>query len=538
MQRWNGWGDESLSLNLPSRAETMLTELLGPGRPRQSASLDTVLAGVPPSRLREHPLISTDAEPRLRHARGQSLPDWVALRFGQLDSFPDGVAFPQDEDQVRELINLARQGGWSLIPYGGGSSVLGHVTPVPGSRPVLTVSMAGMDRLQDFSQTSLTATFQAGVTGPQLEASLQERGCTLGHFPQSFEFSTLGGWVATRSSGQQSLGYGSIKAMFRGGRVVTPSGDLTVPAVPSSAAGPDLREVILGSEGRLGLLTTVAVQVSPTPERERFHAFILPDWDRGVDAVRSLVQNRIPLSMIRLSNAAETRTNMAMSGHDRLVEMFNTYLRLRRIGPQGCLLLLGFSGRPRATWQAVRAALAEVRRVGRGVHLHTALGRAWHKKRFLAPYLRNVLWDLGYAVDTLETAVPWDRVTQTMNGIESGLHAGLQGAGEAVHVFSHLSHVYPTGSSIYTTVLFRLASTAEETLERWRALKQAASLAIVANQGTISHHHGVGLDHLHDLEPEKGRLGLSAIRSLCSSFDPQGLMNPGKLVAKPPRGQG
>jgi alkyldihydroxyacetonephosphate synthase len=450
-----------------------------------------------------------------------------------VDTFPDGVAFPEDEAQVRDLLNLARQGGWNLIPYGGGSSVLGHVNPLPGSRPVVTVSMANMNRLLDFSRTNLTATFQAGITGPRIEACLQDRGCTLGHFPQSFEFSTLGGWVATRSSGQQSLGYGSIKAMFKGGLVIAPSGELSLPVVPSSAAGPDLKEVILGSEGRMGFLTRVTVQASPFPERERFHACMIPDWERGLEAVRELAQSRIPLSMIRLSNPLETETSLAMSGHETLVEALKAYLRLRRVGTQGCLLLMGFSGQGRRTRQAVRAALAAVRRTGRGVHLHTSLGRAWHRKRFLAPYLRNALWDRGYAVDTLETAVPWDRVTRTMQDIESGLSAGLEDQGEQVHAFSHLSHVYPTGSSIYTTCVFRLGSSALETLRRWQTLKQAASRAILANQGTISHHHGVGLDHLHDLQPEKGVLGLSAIRSLCAGFDPAGLMNSGKLVSEP-----
>jgi len=533
MKRWNGWGDESVSLNLPPRAERMLSEILGPGPAHKSPSLDTVLAGVPKPRVKGHPLISTEPETRLRHARGQSLPDWIALRFGEVGTFPDGVAFPEDEDQVREIVNLARQGGWTLIPYGGGSSVLGHVNPLPGSRPVVTVSMASMNELLDFNRTNLTATCQAGMTGPRIEACLQEKGCTLGHFPQSFEFSTLGGWVATRSSGQQSLGYGSIKAMFKGGLVVTPSGELTLPVVPSSAAGPDLKEVILGSEGRMGILTRVAVQVSPFPERERFHACMIPDWDRGLEAVRALAQSRMPLSMIRLSNARETETSMAMSGHENVVEALKGYLRLRRVGSQGCLLLMGFSGQGPRTRQTVRAALSVVRRAGRGVHLHTFLGKAWHRKRFLAPYLRNALWDLGFAVDTLETAVPWDRVTRTMQDIESGLSAGLADQGEQVHVFSHLSHVYPTGSSIYTTYVFRLGTSALETSRRWQTLKQAASRAILANQGTISHHHGVGLDHLHDLKPEKGPLGLSVIRSLCSGFDPQGLMNPGKLVSEP-----
>ncbi|MGQ9768361.1 MAG: FAD-binding oxidoreductase, partial [Anaerolineae bacterium] len=252
MRRWNGWGDDTVQYPLNEAARRFLTARLGPGTPPRDATFADVVATVPPSRLPDHPLVSADPADRLRHARGQSLPDWVALRTGRIGAFPDGVARPATGEEVRELLDYALQVGAAVIPYGGGTSVVGHVNPLPGDRPVLTVDLARLNRLLRFDGEGNLAAFGAGIVGPELEAQLRARGFTLGHFPQSFEYSTLGGWIATRSSGQQSLGYGRIERLFAGGVLEAPAGTLTLPAFPASAAGPDLRELVLGAEGRLG----------------------------------------------------------------------------------------------------------------------------------------------------------------------------------------------------------------------------------------------------------------------------------------------
>lgn len=529
MRRWNGWGDDRISKHLPDGAAAMLSELVGPGRDVKSVSLEESLAKVPASRLKEHHLIDRSREARLRHAVGQSLPDWVALRTGTIPNFPDGVAFPESMDHLEAVLAYAKAVGAVVIPYGGGTSVVGHLSAPKGDRPVLTISMAKLDQLMHFEPRSQLATFGAGVTGPKLEARLAELGYRLGHYPQSFEYATLGGWVVTRSSGQQSLGYGRIEDHFAGGTLLTPKGSLVMPPLPASSAGPDLRQLVLGSEGRLGVLGEVTIRVQKLPEKEVFHAWFFHNWQEGLDCVRDLSQAGIPLSMMRLSNAPETRTNLLLAGKEKQVGWLKTYLGLRDVGEEGTMLLIGFHGL-KAQVKCSRSEAFTICRQHKGVHLHQPLGKAWSKNRFSAPYLRNTLWDKGYAVDTLETCVTWDRVSTTMNAIEAALKQGLSHINAKVHAFTHLSHFYTSGCSIYTTYAFELGNDAEDTLARWRRLKSAASEALVANGGTISHQHGVGTDHAPYLHHEKGSLGMDMLQQVFHNIDPEGRMNPDKLL--------
>lgn len=531
MRRWNGWGEESVRATLPESAASFLRERLGPATAPRDAALETVLAAVPASRLAEHPLVSTDAEERVRHARGQSFPDWVALRSGRVDSFPDGVAHPCTAEEVRELIAFAERTGARLVPYGGGTSVVGHVNPPSGGAPVLTVAMDRLSGLLHLDEASRLATFGAGTRGPALEEALAARGYTLGHFPQSWELSTVGGWVVTRSSGQQSMGYGRIEQLFAGGKLESPAGTLDLPPFPASAAGPDVREMVLGSEGRLGILTEATVRIASRPEREVFPAVFFPDWERGSRAVREIAQARLPISMVRLSNAEETATNLVLAGHRRLIGALEGYLSLRGAGAGKCMALLGVTGSGATVGAARREALRIARRHG-GVHVGTRIGERWSHNRFRSAYLRNPLWEMGYAVDTLETAAPWSRMAPLVDGVEEAIRTAMAESGERVHVFTHLSHLYPTGSSAYTTYLFRVAADPAETLERWKRLKEAASRAIVERGGTISHQHGVGVDHRPYLEAEKGELGMRAIRTLLQGFDPSGVMNPDVLIGR------
>ena len=529
MRRWNGWGDDTIDYPLPASAERYLERLVGRGTPPRDATLAEVVAAAPPSRLPAHPLVSTDAVERVRHARGQSLPDWIALRSGRLGPLPDGVAYPTSADEIRELLGYAREVGACLIPYGGGTSVVGHINPLPGEAPVLTVDLARLNRLRSFDEASKLATFEAGISGPDLEAQLRARGCTLGHFPQSFELSTLGGWVATRSSGQQSLGYGRIERLFAGGSLEAPAGSLVLPPFPASGAGPDLREMVLGSEGRLGILVEITVRASLLPEKECFHAVFFPDWERGQAAVRKIMQARLPLSMLRLSTPTETATTLALAGHPRVLGTLERMLAVRGVGSEKCMLILGLSGREALVKAARKEALGLAKEHG-GVHVGRTFGNQWFKSRFRTPYLRNTLWERGYALDTLETATDWAHVSTMVEAIEAALRSSLDETGERVHVFTHLSHLYPYGSSIYTTYLYRQAPDPEETLRRWQVLKAAASRAILAHGGTISHQHGVGTDHLPYISQEKGPLGLAAIRDVCQRLDPEGMMNRGKLI--------
>jgi alkyldihydroxyacetonephosphate synthase len=529
MRKWNGWGDEASEFPASPEVSAFLGRVLGSSAPLPDAGRDAVLATVPPSRLPAHPLVRTDAGIRLDHARGQSLPDWLALRSGEIGVFPDGVALPESAAEVRELLAFARAHDLVVIPYGGGTSVAGHITPLPGSRPVLTLSLARMDGLQALDRESQIATFGAGANGPRVEALLNAEGYTLGHFPQSFELSTVGGWVVTRSSGQQSLRYGRIEQLFAGGTLETLDGTLELPTFPASSAGPDLRELVLGSEGRIGVLTDVKVRVTRLPECEEFHVFFLPGWDAACNAIRELAQRRLPLSMLRLSNAEETRTQLILAGHAKAVGLLDRMLRVRGAGDGRCMMTVGVTG----TRALVKFALRELKKILKphgAVGTGQLLGRKWQANRFRAPYLRESLWRLGYAVDTLETAVDWPRVTPTLQAVESSLREGLQAENEKVLVFTHLSHLYPQGSSIYTTYAYRVGKDHATTLARWEKLKQAASATIVRMGGTISHQHGVGRDHAPYLAAEKGVVGMGTLQALCRHLDPDRNLNPGKLL--------
>lgn len=529
MRRWNGWGASDVVYPVPESARRYLVQRLGNGPNLPDATLAAVLDTVPLSRLGPVAGVNCEPQERLLHARGQSLPDWIALRSGHVGAFPDGVAYPESAADVRALLEYARQTGTHLIPYGGGTSVVGHITPNSGATPVLTVDLARLNRLVALDETSRLATFEAGVRGPELEAGLRERGYTLGHYPQSFEYSTLGGWIATRSSGQQSYHYGRIEALFAGGTLETPRGPMVMPPLPASAAGPDLRQLVLGSEGRLGVLTQATVRVRPLAEVERFQAVFFHDWTAGVAAIRQIAQAQVAVSMLRLSDAQETETTLTLSGRDRLVAWADRGLRVAGYGPERCLLVFGVTGDRVAARQAQDRTIEIARSYG-GLPAGAAIGEIWRKTRFRTPYLRNTLWELGYAVDTVETAVPWNAVQETAQAVISAIRDGLTECGERVYVFAHLSHVYLDGAATYVTYLYRRSADPDETLRRWQVLKGAASRAITAHGGTISHQHGVGSDHQPYLLAEKGPLGLELLAAAQRTLDPDGLLNPGKLV--------
>jgi alkyldihydroxyacetonephosphate synthase len=531
VRRWNGWIDEGVaSPTIPPGAVRLLEAEIGAGSRPSDATLDAVAAGIGASRLDGEPGLSVDAIDRIRHARGQSLPDWIALRSGRLPRVPDAVARPASAADVRDLFDLARRRDASLVPFGGGSSVVGGVTPTEdGDRPVITVAMERLAGLRDLDERSGLATFGAGTLGPALEAELAPYGLTLGHFPQSWERSTVGGWVAARSAGQESLGYGRIEDLFAGGRLEAPAGPIVLPPHPASAAGPDLRQLVLGSEGRFGILTEAIVRAVPKPRVQAVPAWFLGEWPRAVEAAREIARAGLPLSMVRLSTPIETATTLALAGDGRGIRILRGYLGLRRIGPEPCLLLVSASGHERLVEIAVREVGSIVRRHG-GLGVGGSIGRQWLRGRFRVPDLRDSLWELGYAVDTLETAADWSRLPDLAAELGRTLRNGLADAGERVHAFSHLSHVYPSGSSLYTTLVFRLAAGADETLDRWRRLKTAASEVIVRHAGTISHQHGVGRDHRPWLAAEKGELGLDLLAGVARRLDPDGRMNPGVLL--------
>lgn len=532
-RRWNGWGDENYTKEVSNHGRKLIHSIIGKPEALPSATLDEVKAKVPASRLPQHPLIMTAAEDRVRHARGQSFPDWLAMHSGDFGQFPDGVAYPETSAQVRELLDFAVQNDFEVIPYGGGTSVAGHITPGASERAILTIDMGRMNQLMDLNEESQIATFGAGTPGPLVESQLRARGYTLGHYPQSWELATVGGWIASRSSGQQSLRYGRIEQMFAGGRMETLHGSLDIPTIPASSAGPDLREVTMGTEGRMGIFTEVKVRVSRLAEEEKFFVYFMPNWDAAKDAVRELVQQRVPMSMMRVSNAKESKAHTHLGTKESQFKALDKFLRFRGMGDERCMLTFGVTG---SKYQN-KTSLKQIRKVlksngGVGGVVANIMGTIWAEGRFKFPYLRETTWEEGIAIDTLETSTDWDNVDTLLNAMESSLEQALQDENEEVMVFTHLSHLYGQGCSIYTTYFFRCADSYEQTYKRWQKLKASASEVIANSRATISHQHGVGKDHAPYLEAEKGKLGMRILQTLTEDFDPDQRLNPGTLLEK------
>jgi alkyldihydroxyacetonephosphate synthase len=532
MRRWNGWGDEAVVAHVGIDGRSFLEARLGPGSPPREATLADVVAAVPASRLQPRDAISLDPELRVRRARGQSFPDLVALRSGRLEAVPDAVAQPADDAAVRQIIELAGTDCARLVPYGGGTSVVGGVSVRQLPDPVITVDLGRLTGVRSLDERSGLVTAGSGTTGPDLAALLAGHGLTIGHEPQSWELATVGGWVAARGSGLRSFGVGRIEQLFAGGTLEAPAGRMAMAPFPASAAGPDLRQLVLGSEGRLGILTDVVLRTTPLPETDGIEAWALPGWAAGLEATREIAQARPGLSLLRLSTPAERRTLLAFAERPSQVRALSAYLRARRQPDDWALLLTGVAGRRRLA-RAARGEAASIIGEHGGVGI-PALAETWARTRFRSPYLRNTLWSMGYGSDTLETATDWSHLPALLERLESAVGSALAPWGERVHSFTHLSHLYPSGSSLYLTFMFRLAVDPDETLARWRTIKEAASSTIVAGGATITHHHGVGTDHAAYLPAEKGPLAMAALESVVSTFDPEGIMNPGVLLTDRP----
>ena len=533
--RWNGWGNVSINKKVSPHGAKLIKSHIGKTKKLSSVSLQQVLKTVPKSRLpaamTKLATISIDKEVRLRHARGQSFPDWIAMHSGAFEVFPDGVAFPESTADVETLLTLASEHDLVVIPFGGGTSVVGHINPQKGSRPVLTIAMSKMDQLLDLDTESQIATFGAGTQGPAVEAQLDAQGYRLGHYPQSWELSTLGGWIAARSSGQQSLGYGRIEQMFAGGTLVTPQGVLNIADIPASSAGPDLREMMMGTEGRAGIFTEVKMRVQPQPEEELFKVAFLPNWEAGKEVLRQAVQKNVRLSMLRLSNAVETDTHLHLGTSPSQFLAISTYLKARGLSSDKVMLTYGVSGDKAQNKLALTQFNKLLKQHGSVTGKITdIMGSVWAHGRFKFPYLRGTLWDKGIMVDTFETATNWNNIDEQMQQMQEAVRTSLTEEGEEVMAFTHISHVYKQGASLYTTYFFRAAKDHATTLKRWQKIKKAASLSLANGTATISHQHGVGRDHAPYLAAEKGKLGIQVTHDMLKSLDPEQRMNPGVLI--------
>jgi len=541
--RWWGWGEDGHDAPLSPTAHALLAQQIGPlpDEHRHPVALEAVRLAEPalPAAARERLVgivgaehVCDDRLARVSHAAGRGYHDLVRLRAGDASGAPEAVVYPADAEQVAAVLRACAELGVAVVPWGGGTSVVGGVEPLRGRFPaVVALDLARMDRLLAVDPISLVVTVQPGITGPALEEALAAHALTLGHFPQSFEFSTVGGWVATRSAGQASTGYGRIDALVVALRVATPSGEVAVRPVPASAAGPSLRELLVGSEGTLGVIVQVVLRVRARPSVRRYEAFSLPRLESGVDAFRALVQDGAAPDVMRLSDPVETRVSLALSGGGATTRALGAYLRARGHG-DGCLTIVGWAGTSESALRRRRAAAARGLRARGAVALGTPVGHAWEHGRFHAPYLRDELLAHGVMVETLETATTWDRLLELHDAVVDALDGALRGRGTPPVVMSHVSHVYRAGASLYFTFVARQQAGAE--LEQWHAAKAAACEAILAHGGTLTHHHAVGRDHAPWLPSEVGELGIQLLRTAKATLDPAGIMNPGKLIDPAP----
>ncbi|WP_257577935.1 FAD-binding oxidoreductase [Streptomyces sp. JJ38] len=523
---WNAWGDPAQATSLPESVRGLVGEVLGaPLRPSPGVEAEELV--LPPCALpdaartalesvlgAEH--VRTDDGARVLHTGGKSTPDLLRRRAGDVEAAPDAVLLPADHAEVEAVLRACAEHAVAVVPFGGGTSVVGGVEPLRGRFGALVaLDLRRLDRLVDVDDVARTATLQAGLRTPRAEELLAAHGLTLGHQPQSYEYATIGGYAATRSSGQSSAGYGRFEAMVLSLRVATPSGTLDLGRSPGSAAGPDLRQLLLGSEGTLGVITEVTLRVRPRPAEQLDEAWSFPDFATGTAALRAVAQSGVRPTLVRLSDETETFVNSALSGEEAV---------------PGCLAVIAHEGEAGQV-AALRELTAATLRAAGGTELGTEPVAHWRHSRYSGPYLRDALLGAGVLAETLETATTWSNLPKLRQAVTEALTGTLTTDGKPPVVNCHISHVYPEGASLYFTVV---AAAGDDPLARWLRAKRSAGDAIAACGATISHHHAVGADHLPWMEAEIGGLGLEVLRAVKGVLDPTGILNPGKLIPERP----
>ena len=524
--KWNAWGDPAAAKPLSDGIRSLLKQAVGVE--------DSGEAELEPDQVQLRPSALSQADQdalvgivgaaysrtadldRLLHAGGKSTIDLLRRKDSCEQDAPDAVLLPGDDDAVAAILRYCSEHRIAVIPFGGGTNVVGALDPTRAEfGAVVSLDLRRFDQLISLDEVSGQAVFGAGVTGPDAERLLGAQGFSLGHFPQSFEYATIGGFAATRSSGQDSAGYGRFNDMVRGLRVVTPVGTMDLGRAPESAAGPDLRQLMIGSEGTFGVITQVRLRVHRAPEAVRYEAWSFPDFQTGAAALRAVTQNATGPTVIRLSDEAETGVNLATT--EAIGETHIT---------GGCLGITVFEG----TKEHVESRHAETSALlaaQGGTSLGEGPAQAWERGRFGAPYLRDSLLSAGALCETLETATDWSNIPALKAAVTQALTNALAETGTPALVMCHISHVYATGASLYFTVV---AGQRGNPIEQWQAAKKAASDAIMATGGTITHHHSVGADHRPWMREEVGELGVQVLRAVKATLDPAGILNPGKLI--------
>jgi alkyldihydroxyacetonephosphate synthase len=470
--------------------------------------------------------VRVDRDTRLRHAGGKSYLDLLRRREGDASDAPDAVVSPGSTDETAALLAACAEHGVVVVPFGGGTSVVGGLSGTdPDDRPCIAVDLRRMAGVQAIDVPSSLVTVGPGMRGPALEEELGRHGLTFGHLPQSWEFATVGGYAATRSAGQSSTGVGRFDELVAGLTLATPAGVLELGHPPASAAGPDLLGLALGSEGTLGVITELRLRVRPKPRTAGYEGWSFRSWAAGLAGLQRLARHDLLPDVVRLSDPDETRANLLMASGAGARALRGS-LRVRGRG-DGCLLVAGWEGLP-AIVRARRKAAASVLRDSGAGRVGARVGESWRRHRFDAPYLRDRLLDGGLLVETLETAATWSALPTVYDEVRRALRSSLGARGKRPLVMSHVSHGYPTGASLYVTVLADRDD--DLPLQQWLGAKRAATDALLAAGGTLTHHHAVGADHRPWLEREIGPLGVEVLRAVKERLDPAGICNPGVLL--------
>jgi alkyldihydroxyacetonephosphate synthase len=548
--KWWGWGPEGvefthadkpdlapfiekvlgLKVGAPTALPPRFDELVVPESRLPDGLREVLERAVTPA------FVSVDPEDRVVHGRGKSVRDLILQRRGDLGRVVDAVLRPADEQQVTEILRAAVSFDAVVIPFGGGSSISGSLEPaVDETRPILSIDLMRLDRVLQIDHVSRLARVQAGVMGPALEAQLGAAGYTMGHLPDSFPHSTLGGWIATRSSGMQSDRYGDVADLTKGLRVVTPSGTLVVRPLPATSSGPSVREMVLGSEGRLGIITEATVQVHRLPERRTILGYLFPTFADGLAAMRDLAADGCPVSVTRLSDANETQFSFALRQNPTPLDRVQSwalrqYLRRRRGFDVHamCLAFIGYEGSPRRV-ATRRRTVGKIVGAHGGLCIGSGPGALYDRKKFDTPYIRDFLLDRGAIGDVSETAMPWSRMTAVYDAVSAAAGEAFDRLGVQGYFMCHLSHSYHAGACLYFTFAFVPSAGADMTTE-YDVVKCAVQQSFVDHGATLSHHHAVGTEHSQWLEQEISVSGVAMLKALFDGTDPGRHLNPGKIV--------
>jgi len=476
--------------------------------------------------------ISNQLKERVIHAYGKGFRDLFRLRRGLARGAPDLVVYPESERDVCLTLRAAAERDVMLIPFGGGSNISGCLERTEAGRMSVSLDMRRMRRVLAVDVPSCTARMEAGIFGPDLEQQLGAYGVTLGHFPDSFLHSTLGGWIATRSAGMQSDRYGKIEDMVMAVRMVTSEGVLATRTVPKSSNGIDVNHLCIGSEGTLGVITEATMRVHPRPGSRLVRGYLFPEFEGGIQAMHQCVRQECKPSMVRLNDPDKTALSLAFRPpasrlSNAKSSLFKGYLRIRGLAlPRACLMLTAFEGSQAEVARQLRQTQAIYRRFG-AIGLGESSGKSFEATKYDFPHIRDYLLDRDVTTDVSETSTVWSKIFPLYRDTIALLHATIVESGVRPWAGCHISHTYQCGASVYFTFGFRQQPGRE--MEQYLRVKRAVQQSFIDHGATLSHHHAVGSEHLPWLAADISPLGVQAVAAIKRGLDPGNIMNPGRL---------